>query len=48
MSATYLRAAVSVIPKEIGMSIEQRIPGGLDVDKWGCALALFLWIADPQ
>jgi len=32
--STYLRVAVSVIPKEIGGSFEQRTPGNLSAEEW--------------
>jgi hypothetical protein len=32
--ATYLRVAAVLVPKELNVAVEQKIPGGLDVDEW--------------
>ena len=32
--ATYLRVAAVLVPKELNVAVEQKTPGGLDVDEW--------------
>ena len=32
--STYLRVAFSVIPKDVAITVEDRLPGGLDADDW--------------
>lgn len=32
--ATYLRVAAVLVPKELNVAVEQKTPGGLDVEEW--------------
>ena len=40
-SAEFVRTLVAVLPKDVSLTVTQRVPGGLDPDDWSIALEVF-------
>ena len=44
--AKFAQLAAGLIPKEFQLSVESRLPGGLDADTWSIATAVFSAVKD--
>jgi hypothetical protein len=44
--AKFAQLAAGLVPKDILLSVTQRVPGGLDPDDWGIALSVFAAIKE--